>query len=71
MKSIIVFSLFFVVSSGLLLNPVFGEEMNFEMDWIIEGQINEQEISSEEAEIVSSYEELLKKNQKNQFMINL
>ncbi|MCE2615292.1 MAG: hypothetical protein LVO36_05250, partial [Nitrosopumilus sp. (ex Thoosa mismalolli)] len=33
--------------------------MNFEMDWIIEGQINEQEISTEEADIVSSYKELI------------
>ena len=47
------------MSSTLFFNPVFAEEMNFEMDWIIEGQINEQEISSEEAEIVSSYEELI------------
>lgn len=58
------FSLFFVMSSTLFFNPVFAEEMNFEMDWIIEGQINQQEISSEEAEIVSSYEELIEEKPK-------
>ena len=47
------------MSSTLLFNPAFAEEIKFEMDWIIEGQINQQENSSEEAAIVSSYEELI------------
>lgn len=47
------------MSPTLLFNPVFAEEIKFEMDWIIEGQINRQENSSKEAAIVSSYEELI------------
>ena len=46
MKSVYVLGLFFVSSSALLFNPVLAEEMNFEMDWIVEGQIDAQEISS-------------------------
>ena len=49
--------------SFLLFNPVFAQEANLEMDWIVEGQINEQEISPEEAEIVSSYEKLIKEEE--------
>lgn len=59
LKSVLIFSLFFVVPSSLFFNSAFAEEMNLEMDWIIEGQINEQEISTEEADIVSSYKELI------------
>lgn len=58
MKSISLFGLFFAISITLLFTPAFAQEVNFEMDWIIEGQVHEQE-TSQEAEIISSYEKLI------------
>ena len=43
----------------MLVNPVFAEETDLKMDWIIEGQVDEREISPDRAEIISSYEELI------------
>ena len=46
----------------ILVNPIYADDTQIQMDWIIEGQIDENNITSKEAEIVSSYEELVSEN---------
>ncbi|MGY5150003.1 MAG: hypothetical protein ACW9W3_08050 [Candidatus Nitrosopumilus sp. bin_68KS] len=41
--------------------PVYADDSEIQMDWLIEGEIDEQSSTKQEAEIVSSYEELIKK----------
>ena len=43
----------------ILVNPIYADDTQIQMDWIIEGQIDENNITSKEAEIVSSFEELV------------
>ncbi|MGY5140071.1 MAG: hypothetical protein ACW9W9_01555 [Candidatus Nitrosopumilus sp. Bin_571-38] len=45
-----------------LVNPVFADDTEIQMDWLIEGQIGEQNITTQESKIVSSYEEVTNKN---------
>ena len=46
----------------IIINPVYADNTQIQMDWIIEGQIDENSVTSKEAEIVSSYEELVSEN---------
>jgi hypothetical protein len=46
----------------IFVNPIYADDTQIQMDWIIEGQIDENSITSKEAEIVSSYEELVSEN---------
>lgn len=58
MKILLFVPLIFVV------NPVFADDTEIKMDWLIEGQINKQSVTSQQSEIVSSYEELAVTNAK-------
>ena len=51
----------FLLPLIFLVNPAFAESAEIQMDWLIEGQIDKQDVTSQEAEIVSSYEELAEK----------
>jgi len=42
----------------IIVNPAFAESIEIQMDWLIEGQIDKQSVTSQQTEIVSSYEEL-------------
>ena len=54
----------FLLLPLIAVNPAFAESVEIQMDWLIEGQIDEQSVTSQEAEIVSSYEELAQKDVK-------
>ena len=53
--------LFFVLSL-MAVNPVFAESTEIKMDWLIEGQLEEETVTTQESEIVSNYEELVTEN---------
>ncbi|WP_182126289.1 hypothetical protein [Nitrosopumilus sp. b2] len=43
----------------ILVNPAFAESTEIHMDWLIEGQIVEETVTTQEVEIVSNYAELV------------
>ena len=45
----------FLIPLILITNPVYADNAEIQMDWLIEGQINEQNISSKESELLSGY----------------
>ena len=45
----------FLIPLILITNPVYADNTEIQMDWLIEGQINEQNISSKESELLSGY----------------
>jgi hypothetical protein len=45
-----------------LVNPVFADDTEIQMDWLIEGQVDKENITSQESEIVSSYQEVIDEN---------
>ncbi|MGY5151181.1 MAG: hypothetical protein ACW9XA_02815 [Candidatus Nitrosopumilus sp. bin_6a] len=47
-----------------LVNPVFADGNEIQMDWLIEGQIDKKSVTSQQDEIVSNYEELAIKDTK-------
>ena len=49
----------FLLPLIIFTNPVYADEAEIQMDWIIEGQLDNQKITTEESKIVSSYEELV------------
>ena len=51
--------LLFLLPLIIFANPAYAQEIEIQMDWIIEGELNEQKITQKESEIVSSYEELI------------
>ena len=55
------FKIFFLLSFVFLTIPAYADDIEIQMDWLIEGQIDEKNITSQESEIVSSYEELVAK----------
>jgi len=54
--------LFLLLPLIIIVNPIYADDTQIQMDWIIEGQIDDKTITSQEAEIVSSYEELVSEN---------
>jgi len=48
----------FFIPLILFTNFAYADETEIEMDWIIEGQINDQSITTKESEIISNYEDL-------------
>jgi len=55
-------AIIFLVPLILIANPVYADNSEIQMDWLIEGQINEQNISSKEFELVSGYTDTLEEN---------
>ena len=51
-----------LISLILFTNSAHANEVEIEMDWIIEGQINDQSITTKESEIISNYEGITKEN---------
>ena len=49
----------FLIPLILFTNSAYADETKIQMDWIIEGQINDQSVTSKESEIISNYEELV------------
>ena len=49
----------FLLLPLILVNPAFAESPEIQMDWLIEGQLEEETVTTQEAEIVSNYEELV------------
>ena len=45
----------FLIPLILITNPVYADNAEIQMDWLIEGQTNEQSISLKEYEIISGY----------------
>ncbi|MEK9682830.1 MAG: hypothetical protein VW081_08120, partial [Nitrosopumilus sp.] len=58
------FATIFLLLPLLLVNPAFAESTEIQMDWLIEGQLEEKNVTTQEAEIVSNYEELIEKEAK-------
>ena len=54
----------FFASLIFLVNPAFADGNEIQMDWLIEGQIDKQSVTTQQGEIVSSYEELTIKDTK-------
>ena len=48
----------FLIPLILFTNYAHADETEIQMDWIIEGQINDQSITTKESEIISNYEDL-------------
>lgn len=48
----------FLLPLIIFVNSAYAEETKIQMDWLIEGQLEKQNITKEEFQIVSSYEEL-------------
>jgi len=48
-------NIIFLIPLILITNPVYADNTEIQMDWLIEGQTNEQSISSKESEIISGY----------------
>ena len=55
------FATIFLLLPLILVNPAFAESTEIQMDWLIEGQLEEETVTTQEAEIVSNYEELVEK----------
>ena len=49
----------FLIPLILFTNFAYADETEIEMDWLIEGQINDQSITAKESEIISNYEDVI------------
>ena len=58
------FATIFLLLPLIVVNPAFAESTEIQMDWLIEGQLKEKTVTTQEAEIVSNYEELIEKEAK-------
>ena len=58
------FATIFLLLPLIVVNPAFAESAEIQMDWLIEGQLEEKTVTTQEAEIVSNYEELIEKEAK-------
>ena len=58
------FATIFLLLPLILVNPAFAQSTEIQMDWLIEGQLEEKNVTTQEAEIVSNYEELVEKEAK-------
>ncbi|RMW37597.1 MAG: hypothetical protein EA447_05450 [Nitrosopumilus sp.] len=58
------FATIFLLLPLILVNPAFAQSTEIQMDWLIEGQLEEKTVTTQEAEIVSNYEELVEKEAK-------
>ena len=54
----------FLLLPLIIVNPSFAESTEIQMDWLIEGQLEEKTVTTQEAKIVSNYEKLVKKEVK-------
>ena len=54
----------FLLPLIFLVNTAYADDTQIQMDWLIEGEIDKQSVTQKEAEIVSSYEELVSENKK-------
>ena len=54
----------FLLPLVFLVNTAYADDTQIQMDWLIEGEIDKQSVTQKEAEIVSSYEELVSENKK-------
>ena len=53
------FTTIFLLIPLIIVNPAFAESAEIQMDWLIEGQLEKETVTTQEAEIVSNYEELV------------
>ena len=58
------FATIFLLLPLILVNPAFAQSAEIQMDWLIEGQLEEEAVTTQEAKIVSNYEELVEKEVK-------
>ena len=58
------FTTIFLLLPLILVNPAFAQSTEIQMDWLIEGQLEKEIVTTQEAEIVSNYEELVEKEVK-------
>ena len=58
------FAPIFLLLPLVLVNPAFAQSTEIQMDWLIEGQLEEEAVTTQEAKIVSNYEELVEKEAK-------
>jgi hypothetical protein len=54
--------IFFLIPFVFLVNTAYADDAEIQMDWLIEGQIDKQSVTTHEFEIISSYEELASEN---------
>ena len=54
----------FLLPLVFLVNTAYADDTQIQMDWLVEGEIDEHSVTQKEAEIVSSYEELVSENPK-------
>lgn len=57
--------IFFLTPVIFLANPAFADNSEIQMDWLIEGQINDQINTLQESDIVSSYQEVIDEDPKS------
>ncbi|NNL59206.1 MAG: hypothetical protein HKP31_07095 [Nitrosopumilus sp.] len=50
----------FLIPLILFSNIAYADEAEIEMDWMIEGQIDEQSVTTKESKIISNYEDIVK-----------
>ena len=48
---------FFLIPLIIFTNPVYADNSEIQMDWLIEGELNEQSVTAKESEIILNYEE--------------
>ena len=58
------FTTIFLLLPLILVNPAFAQSTEIQMDWLIEGQLEKEIVTTQEAEIVSNNEELVEKEVK-------
>ena len=47
----------FLIPLIIFTNPVYADNSEIQMDWLIEGELNEQSVTAKESEIILNYEE--------------
>lgn len=52
---------FFLTPLLFLVNFAYADDLDIQMDWLIEDQLDDSDVSEQESDIVSSYEELIDK----------
>ncbi len=58
----------FLMSLIFLANPAYAETLDVEMDWLIEGEIENQNFSQESQNIISNYKEFLEKDEEEKIV---
>lgn len=52
----------FLLSFVFLVNVAYADDTQIQMDWLVEGQVDKHSVTSQETEIISSYEKLVAEN---------